>query len=318
MQAYIVRRLLQAIPVIILDTFLAFALLLLLPGDPIETLIGASGGASLDPEQIAAYRRELGLDKPIPVQYALWLGRALQGDLGRSTRTYRPVTEEIKARLPVTSQVGAAALLLSLAIAIPAGVAAAVWRNSVLDRIVTVLAVGGVAIPGFFLGVIFILLFAVKLRWLPPSGFVSLFEDPMRGLRFLALPVLVLGWESAALVTRQTRSGMLEVLAQDYVRTARAKGLREARVVWVHALRNALLAVVTVIGLLVGRLLAGSVVIETIFAIPGMGRLLVSAIGARDIATVQAVVLIIALSVVVANLVTDLDYGVLDPRIRFR
>ncbi len=140
----------------------------------------------------------------------------------------------------------------------------------------------------------------------------------MRGLRFLALPVLVLGWESAALVTRQTRSGMLEVLAQDYVRTARAKGLREARVVWVHALRNALLAVVTVIGLLVGRLLAGSVVIETIFAIPGMGRLLVSAIGARDIATVQAVVLIIALSVVVANLVTDLAYGVLDPRIRFR
>lgn len=200
----------------------------------------------------------------------------------------------------------------------PAGVAAAVWRNSVLDRVVTVLAVGGVAIPGFFLGVIFILLFAVKLRWLPPSGFVSLFEDPMRGLRFLAMPVLVLGWESAALVTRQTRSGMLEVLAQDYVRTARAKGLREARVVWVHALRNALLAVVTVIGLLVGRLLAGSVVIETIFAIPGMGRLLVSAIGARDIATVQAVVLIIALSVVVANLVTDLAYGVLDPRIRFR
>ncbi len=318
MQAYIVRRLLQAIPVIILDTFLAFALLLLLPGDPVETLIGASGGASLDPEQIAAYRRELGLDKPIPVQYALWLGRALHGDLGRSTRTYRPVTDEITARLPVTAQVGAAALLLSLVIAIPAGVAAAVWRNSLLDRIVTVVAVGGVAIPGFFLGVVFILLFAVKLRWLPPSGFVSPFEDPVRGLRFLAMPVLVLGWESAALVTRQTRSGMLEVLAQDYVRTARAKGLREARVVWVHALRNALLAVVTVIGLLIGRLLAGSVVIETIFAIPGMGRLLVSAIGARDIATVQAVVLIIALSVVVANLITDLAYGVLDPRIRFR
>jgi peptide/nickel transport system permease protein len=317
-QAYIVRRLLQAIPVIILDTFLAFALLLLLPGDPVTALIGASGGASLDPQQIKAYRHELGLDRPVPVQYAMWLDRAVQGDLGRSTRTYRPVSDEIKARLPVTAQVGAAAFLLSLVIAIPAGVASAVWRNSLFDRVVTVLAVGGVAIPGFFLGVVFILLFAVKLRWLPPSGFVSPFDDPVRSVRFLALPVVVLGWEAAALLTRQTRSGMLEVLAQDYMRTARAKGLRELRVVWVHALRNGLLAVVTVAGLLVGRLLAGAVIIETIFAIPGMGRLLVSAIGARDIATVQAVVLIIALSVVIANLLTDVTYAVLDPRIRYR
>jgi len=318
-QAYIARRVIQFIPVIIGVTFLVFALLLLLPGDPVLALLGAAEGQlQFDPEVVAQYRHELALDKPIPVQYARWLGRILTGDLGPSLKTQRPVTHEIKARLPATLQISLGAFAVSLLIAFPAGVAAAVFRNSLLDRGVTVLAVSAVAVPSFWLAIMVILLFAVQLRWLPPSGYVNLFDDPGRALRFMVLPVMILGWEGAAVSTRLIRSSMLEVLNQDYVRTARAKGLTNTRVIWVHALKNGMLPVITIIGLGFGRLLGGTVIVETIFAIPGMGRLLVSSITTKDLAVVQGITLIIALSTVMASLITDLTYAVLDPRIRFK
>jgi peptide/nickel transport system permease protein len=318
-QTYIIKRMIQFIPVIIGVTFLVYAMTLLLPGDPVAALLGLSEGqAQVEPEVIAAYRHELGLDRPIPIQYAKWLDRVLHGDFGTSIKTRRPVTTEIGPRLKVTAQVSAAAFIVSLLIAFPAGVTAALFRNSWLDRLVTILAVSAVAVPSFWLAIMMILLFSVKLGWLPPSGFVSPFEDPVRGLKLLVMPVLILGWEGAAVLTRQTRSSMLEVLNQDYVRTARAKGLAGRRVVWLHALKNAMLPIVTIIGLRVGFLLGGSAIVETIFTIPGIGRLLVSSISTRDFPVIQALVLIIAVCTVFASLLTDLAYGLLDPRIRFR
>jgi peptide/nickel transport system permease protein len=318
-QTYIIKRVIQFIPVVIGVTFLVYALVLLLPGDPVEALLGLSEGqAQFSEETIEEYRRELGLDRPIPVSYAMWLGRAVQGDFGTSVKTRRPVIEEIKPRLKVTAQVSAAAFVVSLLIAFPAGVAAAIWRNSWLDRLVTVLAVSAVAVPSFWLAIMLILLFSVKLQWLPPSGFVSPFEDPSRGIKLMIMPVLMLGWEGAAVLTRQTRSSMLEVLNQDYVRTARAKGLAGRRVIWLHALKNAMLPIITIIGLRVGFLLGGTAIVETIFTIPGIGRLFVASINTKDFPVIQALVLLIALCTVIASLLTDLAYGLLDPRIRFR
>jgi peptide/nickel transport system permease protein len=318
-QTYIIKRLFQFVPVIIGVTFLVYALTLLLPGDPVAALLGLSEGqAQLEPEVIESYRHELGLDRPIPVQYLMWLGRVVQGDFGDSIKTRRPVTDEIMPRLKVTAQVSTAALVVSLLIAFPAGIAGAIWRNTFVDRLITMFAVAAVAVPSFWLAIMLILLFAVKLQWLPPSGFVSPFEDPVRGFKLMILPVLMLGWEGAAVLTRQTRSSMLEVLNQDYVRTARAKGLAGGRVIWIHALKNAMLPIITIIGLRVGFLLGGTAIVETIFTIPGIGRLLVSSISTRDFPVIQAIVLIIALSTVIASLLTDLAYGLLDPRIRFR
>ena len=319
MRAYIVSRLIQFIPVIIGVTFLVFSTTLLLPGDPVTALLGLSAGqATFTPEQIERYRHDLGLDRPIPVQYAKWLGRAVQGDFGDSIKTRRPVTTEVLPRLKVTAQLGVTAFIISILIGLPLGIAAAVFRNTPIDRLITVVAVSAVAVPSFWLGIMMILFFSVKLQWLPPSGFVSPFEEPVRGLKLLIMPAVILGWSGAAVVTRQTRSAMLEVLNQDYIRTARAKGLAERSVVWVHALKNAMLPIVTVLGLSVGTLLGGAVIVETIFAIPGVGRLLVGSINTKDFPVIQMIVLIIALSTVTASLLTDLAYGLLDPRIRFR
>jgi len=315
MTAYLVNRGLQTIPLLFIVTFLSFSLLLLLPGDPVTSLL--SQGEAVDPELREAYRKELNLDKPIPVQYIFWLGRASVGDFGNSTQTRRPVAEELRSRVPATLQIGIAGFIVGLLIGIPAGIAAAVWHNSMIDRVVTLFSVAGVAIPGFWFGIMLILLFAVKLHWLPALGFERITDDPVRALKLMILPATVIGWELSAVITRQLRSAMLEVLRQDYVRTARAKGLHERRVVWLHALRNALLPVVTVIGLLLGRILAGAVVIETIFAIPGVGRLLVGAVRAHDFPVVQAIVLMVAISVVFMNIITDVVYAVLDPRIRY-
>ncbi len=319
MFAYLVRRLLQFIPVLIGVTFLVFSLTLLLPGDPVASLLGLSEGqAQVDAEMVQRYRHELGLDQPVPVQYGMWLGRAVRGDFGDSIKTRRPVADEILPRLKVTAQVSVAALIVSLLIALPAGVAGAVWRNSWLDRLITMLAVAAVAVPSFWLAIMMILLFAVQWQVLPPSGFVSPFDDPVRGLKLMVMPVLILGWEGAAVLTRQTRSAMLEVLSQDYVRTARAKGLAGRRVIWVHALKNAMLPIITILGLRIGLLLGGSAIVETIFTIPGIGRLLVSSISTRDFPVIQALVLVIGLSTVVASLLTDIAYALLDPRIRYR
>jgi peptide/nickel transport system permease protein len=318
-QAYIVSRLLQFVPVLIGVTFLVYSTTLLLPGDPVLALVGQSAGqAEFTPEQVERFRKDLGLDQPIPIQYAKWLGRAAQGDFGDSVRTRRPVTTEVVPRIKVTAQLGLASFALSLMVGIPAGVAAAIWRNTPVDRFITVIAVAAVAVPSFWLGLMMILLFSVKLGLLPPSGFVSPFEEPGRGLKLLIMPAAILGLGGAAVLTRQTRSAMLEVLNQDYIRTARAKGLAARRVIWVHALKNATLPVVTVLGLFIGNLLGGAAIVETIFAIPGVGRLLVSSIGTRDFPVIQMLVLVIAVTTVVASLITDLAYGVLDPRIRFK
>ncbi len=316
MQAYIARRLLQAVPLLILITFLSFSLFLLVPGDPV--LATVPPGTQFTQEDYQSRRHQLGLDKPIPVHYAIWISHAIQGNFGDSTHTRRPVMDELKQRLPVTLQVGALALVFSLVIAVPAGVASAVWRNSLIDRVVTLVTVAGVAIPDFWFGIMLILLFSLQLHWLAPVGFVYIYNDPIEAIKLSIMPTFVLGQGLTAVIARQTRSSMLEVLRQDYVRTARAKGLGEMRVVWLHAMRNALLPVVTIMGLVVGRVFAGAVIVETVFAIPGMGRLLINSISFRDFQTVQAIVLIISVTVVTANLITDLLYTRLDPRIRYQ
>lgn len=315
MWRYIARRLLQILPVLAIITFLVFALMLAIPGDPARALIGP--GEALDEEQLAIIRKEYHLDEPVLVQYGIWLGNALQGNLGRSTRNQRPIAEELATRAGVTLRFGIIAWILSAAIGVPAGIASAVYRGKAVDYVATVLSIGGVAIPNFWLAIMAILLFGVKLGWLPTQGYVDIFEDPAEGLRHMILPAFALGITSWALIMRQSRSAMLEVLAQDYVRTARAKGMREGTVIWVHALRNALLPVVTVFGLQTGRIFAGAVVIETLFGIPGMGNFMVQAIFARDFMAVQGAVLLMALAVLFANLITDILYAWLDPRIKY-
>ena len=315
MWSYVVRRLLQMIPVLAIITFIVYALMFAIPGDPARALVGP--GESLDEEQLEIIRKEHNLDKPVIVQYGLWLTRALRGDFGRSTQNYRPVAEELKDRVQVTLQFGIVAWLLAVLIGVPAGIVSAVYRGKPVDFIATVLSIAGVAIPNFWFGIMSILLFGVILGWLPTQGYVDIFEDPAEGFRHMILPAFALGITSWALIMRQSRSAMLEVLAQDYVRTARAKGMRPRSVVWVHALRNALLPVVTVFGLQTGRIFAGAVVIETLFGIPGMGQFMIQAIFARDFQSVQGAVLLMALAVLFANLITDLVYAWLDPRIRY-
>jgi peptide/nickel transport system permease protein len=315
MLQYIIRRLLQIIPVLLIITLMVFALMLAIPGDPARALVGP--GEALDEEQLEIIRKEFNLDKPVLVQYGIWLSKVLQGDLGRSSQYQRPVLDELRTRAWVTLQFGIAAWVLAVVIAVPAGIISAVYRGRALDYIATLISIGGVAIPNFWFGIMAILVFGVYLGWLPAQGYVNIFEHPIEGLRHMILPVFALGITSCALIMRQTRSAMLEVLAQDYVRTARAKGMSEPVVIGVHALRNALLPVVTVFGLQTGRIFAGAVVIETVFGIPGMGNFMVLAIFARDFMVVQGGVLIMALAVLSANLFTDLLYAWLDPRIRY-
>jgi peptide/nickel transport system permease protein len=316
MPRYIAGRLLALAPVIILVSVATFSFIHLLPGDPVIALLGTSG-QSLTPQQLQAKRHDLGLDRPLPVQYVSWAGDALHGDLGRSAVTHQTITQALRDRFPVTLQLAIASFVISLLIAVPAGIVAAYKRNSLLDRLMTVFALAGVAMPSFWLGILLILLFTVQVHWLPPSGFVSFGTSSREWLRHMLLPSITLGAVQAAVVMRQVRSSLLEVLNEDYVRTARAKGLGERRVVLLHALRNAMLPVVTVAGLQVSRLLGGAVIIETVFALPGFGRYGVDAIFIRDYPVVQAVVLVTAVIVVLTNLFTDLLYGVLDPRIRY-
>jgi len=313
MLAYTIRRLFLMIPVLLVVTLVVFSLVLLLPGDPAMALLGEN----LDPQAYATVRKTLGLDQPVPVQYAMWLAKTVQGDLGRSLHTREPVLTAIGEHLPRTLYLTLAAMAVSLIVAIPAGIIAAIRRNSVLDTAATVTAIVGVAIPNFWLGVMGILLFSVVLQWLPVSGYVSLLEDPWASLQHMLLPAITLGTAVAAEVTRMTRSALLEVLDREYIMTARAKGLGEWMVIMVHALKNAMIPVVTIIGLQMGRLFGGAVVTESIFAVPGLGTLLVSGIFSRDFPIVQAVVLVMALAVLSCSLIVDLLYSWLDPRIRY-
>lgn len=314
MLTFVGRRLLATIPLLFLVSLVVFSFVHVLPGDPAVLFLGEEA----TPETLAQFRTRLGFDRPLTAQYAEWLGRALRGNLGRSLRTNQPVAEAILQRLPVTLELLAAALLISLAIAIPMGIVSAVRRNSGVDLVSTLFALVGFSMPNFWLGLILIYVFALLLRWLPPSGFVPLVADLVDNLRSLILPAITLGTALAALVTRQLRSGMLEVLRQDYVRTAQAKGLSQRLVVGKHALKNALIAVVTVVGLQIGGLLGNTIITETLFALPGVGRLMIDAIFSRDFFIVQGVILFLAVGYVLSNLMVDVVYSYLDPRIRLR
>jgi peptide/nickel transport system permease protein len=308
----ILHRLAATVPVLLLVTAGVFALLHLTPGDPVEAMMSESA----DADAKAALRAELGLDRPLAVQYLAWMGRLLRGDLGRSIRNGEPVIENVGRRVAPSVQLALLAMTISLLIAFPIGIASAVRRNGGVDRAGTTLALFGICMPNFLLALLLIFLFGVTLRWLPISGYVDPREELVDGLRSLALPAVTLGLALAAVVTRTLRSSMLEALSEDYVRTARAKGLSEWRVIRGHVLRNALIPVVTVLGLQLGTLIGGAVITEYVFALPGVGRLVVDAVFARDYPLVQGVVLLIAGAFIASNLLVDLLYGLIDPRLR--
>jgi peptide/nickel transport system permease protein len=305
MAAYIRRRLIQSIIVIWGVTLIVFFLLRLAPGDPVTMLLAESAG----PEQIAEARAKWGLDKPLPVQYWVFLSKALRGDLGESLFFQQPAIEVLFERMPATLQLSAAALIFSLSVAIPVGILSALKRDTIWDYLGTNLAMLGQALPPYWLGIMLILIFSVNLGWFPTSGRGTVWH--------LVLPAVTLGSVLMALVTRLVRSGMLDVLSEDYIRTARAKGLRERRVIVRHALRNILIPLVTVVGLQLGALFGGAVITESIFAWPGVGRLALQAISARDYPLVQAAVLVISVVYVFLNLAVDIIYVYLDPRIRY-
>jgi peptide/nickel transport system permease protein len=312
MLRFVGRRLLVMLPTLLLVSIFVFALQQLLPGDPAE----AMAGEERDPQVIEYLRAKYRLDQPIPVQYAYWLGSVLQGDFGQSIRTQLPIGEMILQKLPITIQLAVVAMLVAILIGIPAGIVAAVWRGTRLDHGANVVALSGLSIPNFWLGIMLILLFSVQLGWLPSGGYVSPREDLAANLQGMLLPALVLGTGNAAVLMRHTRSAMLGVLRQDYIRTARAKGVRERLVVLKHALRNALVPVVTLGTLQFGELLAGAVLTEQVFSIPGFGKLIVDAVFTRDYAVVQAVVLCVAVAFLFMNLLADTAYVLLNPRLR--
>ena len=310
----VLRRLAATVPVLFLVTAGVFALLHLTPGDPVDAMMAESADATAK----ASLRAELGLDRPLAVQYLAWMGRLLRGDLGHSIRNGEPVVENVGRRIRPSLQLASLAMAVSLLIAVPVGIASAVRRNTSVDRLGTTFALFGICMPNFLLALLLIFLFGVTLRWLPISGYVDPAEELVDGLRSLALPAATLGLALAAVVTRTLRSSMLEALTEDYVRTARAKGLSEWRVMRGHVLRNALIPVVTVLGLQLGTLIGGAVITEYVFALPGVGRLVVDAVFARDYPLVQGVVLLIAVGFIVSNLIVDLLYGLIDPRLRHR
>ncbi len=309
---FVVRRLVLSIPIVLLVSIMVFGLIHLIPGDPVTVILGQEA----TPEAAAALRHELGLDQPLLIQYVTWVSHVVRGDLGRSLADRTPVIDQIKARLPVTLELTIGTFLIAILIALPAGVLSATRRGSVADYTSTLIALGGLSIPSFWLGIMFILFFAVRLHWFPASGYVPFAQDPRANLAAMIMPMVATGIRESAALTRMLRSSLLEVLNADYVRTARGKGLSEWLVVMRHAFRNALVPVVTSAGLLLAGLIGGLVITETIFAIPGFGRLIVEAIYQRDFVTVQGAILVAALLVVGINLIVDLIYALIDPRIR--
>jgi peptide/nickel transport system permease protein len=304
---------LAIVPVLFGISVLVFGLVHLIPGDVAQVLLGTQA----TDQQIETLRRSFGLDRPLPVQYVDWLSHILQGDFGVSLRTSRPVLPDLVSRFGVTLQLTVVSMVIALAVAIPLGVASAANRAKTSDALSRVLALLGLSIPNFWLGTMLILFVSLVLHWLPPVGFVSLLDNPWLGLQTLILPALALGTAVAAFIMRMVRSSLLEVLRQDYIRTANAKGLHDNAVLYRHALKNAFIPVLTVIGVQVGYLLGGAVIIESIFSLPGMGRFLLDSINNRDYSIVQGGVLLIALIFSLVNLSVDLVYGWLDPRIRY-
>jgi peptide/nickel transport system permease protein len=313
MGRYLLQRLVGMALMLLLISLISYSMVRLLPGDPVVAMLGEGG----DPTVMARVRADLGLDQPAPLYYFVWLGRAIQGDLGRSIQSNRPVSGILRDRFLPTLQLSLLAALITATIALPLGILAAIKRGTLTDLGATTFALLGLSIPNFWLGIIFILVFSLVLRWLPPSGWRDPFLEPGQSLRFMILPAVTLGMAFAASIMRQVRSSLLDTLSQDYLRTARAKGLNDRQVVITHALRNALIPVITIAGLMIGRLLGGAVIVETIFAIPGIGRTVVDAIFSRDFPIVQGAVLMMAFIVLVVNLAVDLLYALIDPRIRY-
>lgn len=312
MVRFILRRILIAIPTLILVSMFVFGLQKLLPGDPIL----AMAGEERDPEVIELLREKYRLNDPIPMQYLYWVGDVLQGDLGTSLKTGQPVLELIGQKLPVTIQLAIMSMIFAFAIGVPAGILSAVRKGTWIDYTANVVALSGLSIPNFWLGIMMILLVSVNLGWLPASGYESPWVDPWRSFQTMVMPAFVLGTGLAAALMRHTRSSMLGVLQSDYVRTARAKGLGERIVILRHAFRNAVLPIVTLSALLFGELLAGAVLTEQIFTIPGFGKLIVDAVFNRDYAVVQGVVLCTAVGFILMNLVADVLFVLLNPRLR--
>ncbi|RRV03731.1 ABC transporter permease [Pseudomonas sp. v388] len=312
MLIFILRRLLSAIPTLILVSLFVFTLQKLLPGDPVL----AMAGEERDPAVMEYLRDKYRLNDPLPLQYLHWVGNVLQGDFGTSLRTEQPVTALLAAKLPVTIELAVLALLIAMLIGIPTGVISAVRKGTAVDYAANVVALSGISIPHFWLGILLIMIFAVQLQWLPASGFVSLDEDVVQNLKTLILPAFVLGAGLSGVLMRHTRSAMLEVLRADYVRTARAKGLFPRTVILKHALRNALMPIVTLTTLLFGELLGGAVLTEQVFSIPGFGKMIVDAVFNRDYAVVQGVVLCVAIAFLLLNLLADVLYRMINPRLR--
>ncbi len=313
MRSHLGNRLLQVLPTILLVSILVFALQQLMPGDPAVVLAGEERG---DPAVLAQIRSELWLDRSLPVQYLHWIGNVLRGDLGFSWRIHQPVASLVLTKLPVTLQLGAMAFVIALCVGVPAGILSAVKRNTGWDYAANLIGLAGLSTPNFWLGIMLILLVSVKLGWLPPSGYVPLTEDWRQSLATTIMPAFVLGNAIAAILMRHTRSAMLIALDQDFVRTARAKGLNEWVVVLRHAFRNALVPVVTLGALELGTLLSGAVLTEQVFSIPGFGKLVVDSVFNRDYPVVQGVVLVTACLYILLNLLADVLYVVINPRLR--
>jgi peptide/nickel transport system permease protein len=309
---YIAQRILLTIPVIVGMSILVFLLLRLVPGDPAMVILGLRA----TPENLEIIRRELGLDQPIHLQYLLWAGNILQGDLGKDYRSHELVTTLLKQRLPVTLELTLMAMALSLLASVPLGVLAAARQGGRIDLTALSLGLVGISVPDFWLGILFILTLSLRLGLFPSSGFVPLLEDPLENLRSLFLPALTLAIGLSAELVRMTRSAVLDVLNRDFVRFLRAKGLKERLVIYKHVLRNASIPIVTIIGMQFGYLLGGAVIVEELFSVPGVGRLIVSATLERNYPVVQAAVLVVALLFILVNLATDLLYAVLNPKIR--
>jgi peptide/nickel transport system permease protein len=317
MQAYIVRRLLLFIPTIWVVTLVIFIILRLLPGDVALVILASEGDVGVDPEQYAELRHELGLDRPLYDQYINWLWGLFRLDWGTSLFSGQPVSKEVAAGLPVTVELAILSGFAAILIAIPIGVISAVRQDSIWDYALRTFAISGMAMPVFWTGTLIILLLVIFFRWLPPLQFTSFFEDPVTNLQQMVLPTITLAHFQAALLSRMTRSAMLEVLRQDYIRTAWSKGLFPRTVLLRHALRNALLPVVTLVGLQFGRQLGGTVIVESIFVLPGVGFRLVDAVLNRDWVLVQTLITLFAFSFMLINLLVDLIYAWLDPRIRY-
>ncbi len=316
MTGYILQRLALFLPTLIVASFLAFAVMRILPGDPAIAMLGGAEG-SFTQEDLDLVREKLGTNRPIHVQYFTWIGDLFVGDFNESYFLHVPVAELMKDRFPVSTQLAVMALVMSYLVAIPLGILSAVKQDTIFDHAAKIFTIAGVALPTFWVGILILFVLGYYFNWVPPLDYASFLEDPLINLQQMIFPAIALGYFNTAFAARLTRSTMLEVMHEDYIRTARSKGMKELAVIGRHAIKNAFLPVITIVGFQLGRLFGGAVAIEAIFVVPGVGRLLVESVLVRDYPVVQASILMIALVVLVLNLVVDLLYGWLDPRIRY-